>query len=215
MPDLTSHDAPVAATPAQPAAIPPTASAPRPMRADAVRNRAKVLDAAREAFAVEGLAVPLDEIARRAGVGAGTVYRHFPTKEALFEAVIADRLLVLAEDAEARLASDGDPAEEFFGFFAATIEDAEAKADLAQALAGTALQPETQRAAARMTEGVRLLLERAQRAGSVRGDVTAEDLHALAVGAMAAEKRASEKRALNPGTERGKLTRIICDGLRA
>jgi len=180
------------------------------MRADAVRNRTKVLDAAREAFAVEGLAVPLDEIARRAGVGAGTVYRHFPTKEALFEAVIADRLLALARDAEARLAADGDAGEEFFGFFFATIEDADAKTDLAEALAAVGFQPETQLAAGRLTDGLRLLLERAQRAGSVRADVTVEDLHALALGAMTAEKRA----AAHPAAEPGKLTRIICDGLR-
>ena len=64
----------------------------RPMRADARRNRARVLEAARAVFAEEGLAVPLDEIAARAGVGAGTVYRHFPTKEALFEAVVTDRI---------------------------------------------------------------------------------------------------------------------------
>src|SRR5579872_1691916 len=89
----------------------------RAMRADAVRNRTKVLDAARAAFAAEGPAVPLDEIARRAGVGAGTVYRHFPTKEALFEAVIVDRLLAHAQDAEARLSGDGDAGGEFFGFF--------------------------------------------------------------------------------------------------
>ena len=64
----------------------------RPMRADAARNRARVLEVAYETFAAEGLSVPIDEIARRAGVGAGTVYRHFPTKEALFAAVIDDRV---------------------------------------------------------------------------------------------------------------------------
>ena len=62
------------------------------MRADAARNRARVLEVAYETFAAEGLSVPIDEIARRAGVGAGTVYRHFPTKEALFPAVIDDRV---------------------------------------------------------------------------------------------------------------------------
>ncbi|MFD6451097.1 helix-turn-helix domain-containing protein, partial [Nocardia sp. NPDC060220] len=61
---------------------------PRPLRADARRNRERVLAAAQEAFAAEGISVPLDDIARRAGVGAGTVYRHFPTKEALFTAAI-------------------------------------------------------------------------------------------------------------------------------
>ena len=178
------------------------------MRADAVRNRAKVLDAARAAFAAEGPAVPLDEIARRAGEGAGTVYRHFPTKEALFEAVIVDRLLALAQDAEARLAGDGDAGGEFFGFFFTLIEDADKKADLAEALmaSGVDFQPEAKQVAERLAAGFQGLLERAQRAGTVRADVTVPELHALIVGAMAAEKRA--------GGERGKLTRIIGDGLR-
>jgi AcrR family transcriptional regulator len=180
----------------------------RPMRADAVRNRAKVLAAARAAFSVEGLAVSLDEIARRAGVGAGTVYRHFPTKEALFEAVIVDRLLALAEDAERRLAGDDDPGEAFFGYFYALIEDAERKADLSAALMemGVGFQPETMEAGQRLSVGLGRLLERAQQAGAVRPDVTVAELHALVVGAMAAEKRS--------GVERGKLTRIIGDGLR-
>ena len=119
---LTRQDAPATTDSAAPTAAEasiaearPAATAARPLRADAVRNRAKVLAAASEAFAAEGLAVPLDEIARRAGVGAGTVYRHFPTKEALFEAVITDRLLALAADAEARLASNEDAGEAFFG----------------------------------------------------------------------------------------------------
>ena len=70
----------------------------RPMRADAARNRARVLEVAYETFAAEGVAVPIDEIARRAGVGAGTVYRHFPTKEALFQAVFEDRVRHIVED---------------------------------------------------------------------------------------------------------------------
>ena len=64
----------------------------RPLRADAARNRARVLEVAYETFAAEGLSVPIDEIARRAGVGAGTVYRHFPTKEDLFQAVVESRM---------------------------------------------------------------------------------------------------------------------------
>ena len=67
-----------------------------PMRADARRNRELILAAADAAFADEGLAVPVDEIARRAGVGAGTLYRHFPTKEALFEAVLVAHMDALA-----------------------------------------------------------------------------------------------------------------------
>ena len=197
---------------AQPEVTQPPARPPRPQRADAVRNRARVLEAARAAFAAEGLAVPLDEIARRAGVGAGTVYRHFPTKEALFEAVIADQLAALAEDAEARAAGGGDPGEQFFTFFATVIEDGTRKADLADALtsAGVRLRQETLASAGRLQQALAALLEGAQRAGAVRPDVDTMDLHALAAGALAAER----KRASGPDAEPGRLTRIIADGLR-
>ena len=63
----------------------PESATRRPMRADARRNRARVLEAAEAVFAANGLSTPVEEIARHAGVGVGTVYRHFPTKEALFE----------------------------------------------------------------------------------------------------------------------------------
>ena len=80
------------------------------MRADARRNRAKVLAAAEEAFAVDGLAVPLDDIARLAGVGAGTVYRHFPSKEALFQAVVLERIEQFAEEARGLAAAEDSAA---------------------------------------------------------------------------------------------------------
>jgi len=76
----------------------------RPLRADAARNRARVLDAARTAFAEVGLDVGVEEIARRAGVGKGTLYRRFPTKEALVRAIfedILDEIDVLVREAEA------------------------------------------------------------------------------------------------------------------
>ena len=79
----------------------------RPLRADAARNRARVLEVAYDTFAAEGLTVPIDEIARRAGVGAGTVYRHFPTKEALVVAVAEDRVRRIAERARTLLAVEG------------------------------------------------------------------------------------------------------------
>ena len=82
----------------------------RPLRADAARNRARVLEVAYDTFAAEGLSVPIDEIARRAGVGAGTVYRHFPTKDDLFRAVIEDRIRNIVDDGRALLTS-GDPGE--------------------------------------------------------------------------------------------------------
>ena len=87
----------------------------RPLRADARRNRNRVLEAARAAFGAEGSDVSLDEIARRAGVGPGTVYRHFATKEALFEAVVFDRIGELVEEARALL-DDPDPGRAFTSF---------------------------------------------------------------------------------------------------
>ena len=83
--------------------IPETAPRLNPGRcgADARRNRERILAAATAAFAADGLSVPLDEIARRAGVGPGTLYRHFPAKEALWEAVLHSRLERLADEAEA------------------------------------------------------------------------------------------------------------------
>jgi len=65
------------------------------LRADARRNRARVMEVAAEIFTTEGLSVPVHEIARRAGVGTGTVSRHFPTKEHLFAAILRDRMAVL------------------------------------------------------------------------------------------------------------------------
>src|SRR5215469_7455920 len=107
----------------------------RPQRADARRNRARILQVAFGAFAAEGLSVPVAEIARRAGVGTGTVSRHFPTKQALFEAILLDRTELLAGQA-ARLAAAADPGEAFFEFFALVIAEGAANLGMAQALAG-------------------------------------------------------------------------------
>src|SRR5277367_2631171 len=109
------------------------AAVARPLRADAARNRENVLRAAREAFAEAGYGVPLDEIAARAGVGPGTVYRHFPAKEVLFEAVVSARLEDLVHDARAR-ASDSDPGSAFFGYLARIAEESAAKRDLPDAI---------------------------------------------------------------------------------
>ncbi len=79
----------------------------RPLRRDAERNRQRILAAAREAFAEDGLSVTLDEIARRAGVGVGTIYRRFPDKEQLIDALFEDRMKEFAAEAEqAMLAQD-------------------------------------------------------------------------------------------------------------
>ena len=108
----------------------------RPVRADAARNRARVLEVAYQTFAVDGLSVPIDEIARRAGVGAGTVYRHFPTKEALFQAVIADRMRHIIADGNALLESQL-PGEALYTFMRSMVlQWGAADRGLVEALAG-------------------------------------------------------------------------------
>ena len=81
----------------------------RPMRADAVKNRQRILEAAEEIFATEGVSVPIDAVAERAGVGVGTLYRHFPTKEALFEAIVMARLEYLLEQRQGALPAPTTP----------------------------------------------------------------------------------------------------------
>jgi AcrR family transcriptional regulator len=81
-------------------------TAERPMRADARRNRARILDAARELFAREEPEVQIDELARRAGVGVGTVYRHFPDKEALMGELVRERFGIFNERLRAALADE-------------------------------------------------------------------------------------------------------------
>jgi AcrR family transcriptional regulator len=154
------------------------AAAVRPLRADAARNREKVLQAARQAFAESGYGVPLDEIASRAGVGPGTVYRHFPSKEALFEAVVTARITDLVSDARARADAD-EPGEAFFGFLARIAGEAAAKRDLPDAISVAGSLREDLFAA------LDLMLRRAQQAGAVRGGIMTSDLIVLLKGMFA------------------------------
>jgi len=150
----------------------------RPLRADAARNREKVLRAAREAFAESGYGVPLDEIAVRAGVGPGTVYRHFPAKEALFEAVVTARVEDLIADARGR-ADAADPGEAFFGFLARMAEESAAKRDLPDAISIAGALREDLHAA------LDVLLRRARQAGAVRAGVRTSDVVVLLKGMFA------------------------------
>src|SRR3984885_11301949 len=92
------------------------------LRADARRNRARVLEVAAQVFAAEGLSVPVHEIARRAGVGTGTVSRHFSAKEDLYEAILLSRMEQLARQADA-LARTEDPGTAFFTFFGTLVRE--------------------------------------------------------------------------------------------
>lgn len=183
----------------------------KPLRADAARNRAKVLIAAQEAFAAEGLAVPLDEIARRAGVGAGTVYRHFPTKEALFEAVMLDRVTRLVDYARS-LATAEDPGAAFFEFSHRMIVGAAASQDLVDAILAADLDDASLIVAAKrdLNQAAAQLLARAQRDGVVREDIRVDELMILFSGAvMALRQRPGEAHL------REVVFEVLRDGLRA
>ncbi|MGQ4388850.1 TetR/AcrR family transcriptional regulator [Streptomyces sp. SAS_270] len=180
----------------------------RPLRADARRNRERILETARTAFATEGLAVPLDEIARRAGVGPGTVHRHFPTKEALFEAVVREHLEQLTLDVRAAL-TEAEAGPAFFAFLAQMTTEADAKQDLTEAVtaAGGPMGAATEELAAQLRELFGALLARAQQAGAVRDDVDAADVQAIVVAALTAGRH----RGTNDGP--GRLAGIVFDCL--
>lgn len=180
----------------------------RPLRADARRNRERVLDVARAAFAAEGLAVPLDEIARRAGVGPGTLYRHFSTKESLFAAVVDDRLRRLAGEGAA-LRESADPGAAFFTFLDRLAAEAGPKRDLFDALASAGVEagPAVTAAADELRAQITCLLGRAQAAGAVRADLRREDLTALLSGLLFAMRP-------RPGADPGRVLSVFRDGLR-
>jgi len=184
----------------------------KPLRADARRNRERVLEAARAAFAADGVAVPLDEIARLAGVGAGTVYRHFPTKEALFEAVMVERVQRLAERARAR-AQEKDPTEALLGFVHHLIEEAAPKRDLIDALAhaGVDLHRSLRDIADEMRGHIAGMLTRAQQAGGIRRDITIAELMALLSGIITSGQAEHHGR---PAPRIDRIADVVCDGLR-
>jgi AcrR family transcriptional regulator len=154
------------------------------LRADARRNRELILVAAEAAFADEGLTVPVDEIARRAGVGTGTLYRHFPTKEALFEAVLIAHMEGLIRYGH-ELAGSDQPDEALFEFVSRLAREAASKRNLIDALSGAGVdfKATSSESKAEFEEVFRVLLTRAQSAGLVREDVQAADLVGLVMGA--------------------------------
>jgi AcrR family transcriptional regulator len=185
---------------------------PEPLRADARRNRDRVLRAAQQMFAAEGLAVPLDEIARRAGVGPGTVHRHFPAKEELYLAVAIDQLEQLA--AQARdLAVTGDPATALFAQLSAMMASGTENVAVKSALAAAEFDLRTTApdVAAELTRRVAELLDRAQAARAVRADVTVEEVMALVAGAFAAIRHAGAEGSRERSAH---IAQLILDGLR-
>jgi AcrR family transcriptional regulator len=153
---------------------------PTALRADARRNREAIVQAARRAFATRGLQVSLDEIARSAGVGSGTLYRHFPTRDDLVAAVFEDRVREHVGSVEEALEQD-DPAQAFADYVhricRAQAEDHGLAAIFAVGQGGEEIAALRNRA----YEGFRALIDAAKASGGLREDLTAEDVAVLLI----------------------------------
>ena len=185
------------------------------VRADARRNRAGILDAARTLVAEAGVDVTMEDIARRAGVAVGTLYRHFPAKDDLVAAVLEDgaaQVAALAERAVAAVEGGAEPGEELEALFRAVADryatDRAFKAatgrlehdpteDLAHAVPGSAVH--------RATHAITALLDRARAAGAVQADTTLADLVMLLAAVPGPDA---------PATRRARYLDIVLAGLR-
>ncbi|MFI5931059.1 TetR/AcrR family transcriptional regulator [Actinoplanes sp. NPDC051494] len=181
--------------------------APRPLRKDAARNREAIVAAAHTAIREHGGGVDVREIARRAGVGMGTLYRHFPAKEDLVTEVLHEQFTSWATSARATAAAAEDPWIALTGFFYSALAGCARQRPLMDSMAIGRSDEDTAELAAIMAE----LLVRAQQAGLVRPGVTPGDLQ-LMLHALSATVQITEK--CRPGTWR-RTAQITLDGLRA
>jgi AcrR family transcriptional regulator len=155
----------------------------RKPRADAIRNRERVLEAAKLVFSQGGTEAGLEAVARQAGVGIGTLYRHFPTREALYEAVYRREVEQLA-DMAGRLAAELPPLQGLRQWIGALVEFIATKKGMATALALAAHKPPELMTytSSRLQEAIGVLLRPAARAGEIRSDIGPDDLLRAVVG---------------------------------
>jgi AcrR family transcriptional regulator len=178
----------------------------RPMRADAARNRRLLLAAARDAFARSGVTASLDDVAKAAGVGPGTLYRHFPNRDALVLAVIDEGLMDLHRLGD-ELAGSADPLDSLRQWLAAYVAQASMFDGLARTLANA---PTESSSACRMSrEAGAELVSRAVAAGAIRADTDIADV--LDLGAAIAWVGEQPERGQ---AQRARLLAIVIDGLR-
>jgi AcrR family transcriptional regulator len=189
--------------------MPSTHETPRP-RADARRNRESLVAAATRAFASGDERVPLEAIAKDAGVGIGTLYRHFPTREALVEAVYRDQVERLHTGAQELLAAH-PPARAlrlWMDLFADWVATKHGMIDTLRAMiASGALAPFAE-GRAELVAGVRAFIDAGAAAGDLRGDVDADDVVASLAGILAVAG-APEQR-----DQAGRMLDLLMDGLR-
>jgi AcrR family transcriptional regulator len=182
----------------------------RPMRADARDNRARILDAADEVFGAGGATASTEDVAKLAGVGIATVFRHFPTKQDLLRAVLTARLERLRDRAR-DLASSPDPGRAFRDFFTEVVDGAGRKLTIVEALAdaGDDGSGAPAQAGAELRLAFGELLGRAQEAGAIRRDAALPEVYALMIGAS----RATAHTELAESVKEGMLA-LVFDGLR-
>jgi AcrR family transcriptional regulator len=193
-----------------PAGIKPfDTKAPRKPRADAARNRERVLEAAKTVFSAGGPEASLEAVARTAGVGIGTLYRHFPTREALFEAVYRREVQQLAHLAE-RLKEEAAPVEALRQWMRSNVRFVATKKGMSAALALAAYKPSDlfSYSFEQLTRAVGGLLDRAIAAGEIREDISPEDLIRALVGMCYMHDQ--------PGWQKSvlRLVDVFIDGLR-
>jgi AcrR family transcriptional regulator len=189
---------------------PDTDAPPRALRADAVRNRAKVLTAAREAFGEHGLETPIEDIARRAGVGVGTVYRHFPNKQDLVDALLIDYFAGVIDRTTAALEAP-DPGPAFFDVLEYCYVE-QCRDRLFEVLNDSATSPRVHSMiVGELVPAMDQLIDRARATAAVRDELCADDVGVIMC-SLAAAKQTED---WYPGEDpTGRFFRVIVDGLR-
>jgi AcrR family transcriptional regulator len=182
----------------------------RKPRADAARNRERVLEAAKAVFSVGGPDASLEAVAKRAGVGIGTLYRHFPTREALFEAVYRREVEQLTELAE-QLKNEASPVEALRRWLRSNVEFVATKKGMAAALALAAHGMSELHAYSsdRLGKAIGALLDRAAIAGEIRADIEPADVLRALVGMCYMNDQPGWQASVN------RLLDIFVEGLRA
>lgn len=185
----------------------------RPMRADARRNYERLITTARTAFMEHGTGTSLDDIAKRAGVGSGTLYRHFPTRDALLHAVLRERIDGLLAHAEDLLTGPED-AETALGrwlrtYLAGAATPRGTSTVIIEAMSAEWADTGLGAAAAAICDALGRLLDRAQRAGAIRTEIDPRDLLRLTNAIGVASECTPE-----PGAYADRMLTLLFDGLR-
>ena len=179
-------------------------------RADAVRNRAKVLAAARTTFAHSGVDAPVEEIARAAGVGVGTIYRHFPTKRDLLDALVVEYFTDLIDHTQHVLDAGGEPGPALFGVLH-YYYDAHGRDRMFDILAAAMPTAAKEKSIQDLCDVLDRLIDRAREAGAVRPDFCADDVGVIMCGLAMARQAEVWYRGEDPAR---RFFAFVLDGLR-